>query len=117
MAAKKLSLKGVSGLLFFLLLQGCMSSKRVVDQIGLTESLCVDGLIANIDGSRCVSVYVGERSDSGAIAIRCTYYKDKSLWTTSRFYITGDGYTLRTDQVVMPICQDGSSIVYVEIQE
>ena len=117
MAVKKLSLRGTSSLLFFLFLQGCISAKRIVDQVGHTESLCVDGLISNLDGSRCVSAYIDERRDLGAVVVRCTYAKEESLWTESRFYITGHGYTLETSGPVLPMCQDGSVVIYLEIQE
>jgi hypothetical protein len=117
MVARKLDLKGASGLLFLLFLQGCMSSKRISNQIDITESLCIDGLVANIDSAGCSSLYLGERSDLGVITIRCTYAKDKSIWTESRFYVTGHGYTFENTETVRPMCQDGHTIVYVEIKE
>ena len=116
-AVRKLGLKGASLTLLFLFLQGCISSKKIVNQVGLTESLCVDGLVANLDGSRCVTFYVGEQPDSGLITVRCVHARDKSLWTESRFYIARNGYTLRSMEEVKPMCQDGSSIVYIVLQD
>lgn len=115
--ARKLGLRGASTALLLLFLQGCIAKKRIVDQIGLTESLCVDGLVANLDASRCVTFYVGEKTDLGLVTVRCVYAKDKSLWTESRFYIARNGYTFRSMEAVRPMCQDGSSIVYVAVKD
>jgi hypothetical protein len=117
-ALKKLDLKRASFFLFLSMVVGCAHGKKVASQVGLTESLCVDGLVANIDKGNCSSVYMGGDFTSGPVRVRCTVSEEETLWTSSRFYIFANiGYESIDTTNLLPVCQDAAVTVFVEIPQ
>ena len=115
---KKLDLKTAKLLVLLSVLAGCAHGKKISNHVGQTESLCIDGLIANMEDGKCTSVYVGGDPTIEPIRIRCTQHKEETIWTSSRFYVfSNTGYESIDTSRLMPVCQDGLTTLFIEISK
>tara|TARA_Y100000034_G_scaffold129161_1_gene185118 strand:+ start:1048 stop:1299 length:252 start_codon:yes stop_codon:yes gene_type:complete len=55
----------------------------------------VDGTVVNMDQAGCEMFYWGYiNTDPNTLKIRCTYSKEKNLWTQASFYVIPKRYPL-----------------------
>ena len=77
-------------LIFTLTSCGFLFQHTIRDVIPPSSSPCTDGILSNIDGNGCVSLYFGVNGE--VLKLRCTYSEVDNQWTRGSFYIVPKDY-------------------------
>ena len=86
-------------------LYGCFGGKIYKKNMLPSESLCVDGLVTNMESNGCKSLYFGFANNKDTIKLRCTYSIDDNIWTKNDFFIYNKSYDTHMS-LENKICED-----------
>jgi len=101
-------------ILLICIISGCAGSLGFVKKGFVpSESLCLDGLVVNIDAANCQSIYFGNIPEWEVMKVRCVYSESVGVWTQSTFYAVTHAFQDPNPEWRL-ICHDPFIAVYVD---
>ncbi len=94
---------------------GCMPKHKITTKNFIaTESICIDGVVVNIDAAGCNNMLTTQTDGEPGIRIRCEDTDQSSPWTFVSFHIVSSTMDINIPAWEM-ICSDPSATIYYSV--